>query len=88
MRFLALNAEGRMYALDVPSDDELYAIQAQNEIEERSRSPVWRYAKEAIALIGAGAKLLHRARPSASIRLRSSSNNADGPLPLFPLRII
>jgi hypothetical protein len=39
--------------VNVPADDELSAIEFLNESEERSRSPVWKFAKDAIALISA-----------------------------------
>jgi hypothetical protein len=37
----------------MPVDDPLSSIQYLNESDERSRSPLWRYAKDAIALISA-----------------------------------
>ena len=39
--------------MNVPADDELSAIKFLNESEERSRSPVWKFAKDAIAAISA-----------------------------------
>jgi hypothetical protein len=39
--------------VNVPSDDELSAIEFLNESDRRSRSPVWKCAKDAIALISA-----------------------------------
>ncbi len=40
-----------MYSRKVPSDDELSAIQFQNDSEERSRSPVGKFAKDAVAAV-------------------------------------
>jgi hypothetical protein len=42
----------RCTLIAMPSDDELSAIQALNESEDRSRSPIQKAAKDAIALIG------------------------------------
>jgi len=39
--------------VNVPADDELSAIEFLNDSEERSRSPVWKCAKDTIAAIGA-----------------------------------
>jgi hypothetical protein len=56
--------------VDVPADDELSAIESLNESDERSRSPVWKIAKEAVALIGA-------VLPPAGIFLGAIENKID-----------
>jgi hypothetical protein len=59
-----------VYAREVPSDDDLSAIQFLNENEERSRSPIWKFAKDAIALIS-------EVLPPAGIFLGAIENKLD-----------
>jgi hypothetical protein len=54
----------------MPADDPLSSIQYLNEREERSRSPLWQYAKDAIALIGAVV-------PAAGMFLGAIENSLD-----------